>query len=295
MRLTGRSVAVLLAAVVLAWGVNWTVTKIIVSMMPPIWATAVRAAIATVALLALQTAGRTLIIPKMRDLPAVCIVAIFHMVLFAVLMAIGLQYISVGRSVVLAYTTPLWVAPFSRLFLKEPMPPVKVLGILIGLAGLAVLLNPMALDWNDRHALIGSGILLCAALSWAVSIVCVRAITWHSTPFQLVPWQNLLAALIMTGVALAVEGPLHITPTWELSVAMAYNALVATAFGFWAITVVNTYYSATTTSLALLATPIVGAVSSLIMIGEAIDLPLVVAGAMILLGIAFGTMGKSGK
>jgi drug/metabolite transporter (DMT)-like permease len=218
----------------------------------------------------------------------ICIVSVFHMVLFAVFMAIGLQHISVGRSVVLGYTTPLWVAPAAWLFLKEAMPLRKIAGIAIGLCGLAVLLNPFALDWNDTPALVGNGLLLIAAMSWAVAILSIKALAWHSTPYQLAPWQNGLAALLMIGLAWGIEGDLEVTPTWPLAIAMAYNALLSTAFGFWAITTVNRHFSATTTSLALLATPVVGIVSSLIMLGESIDLPLVIAGMMILLGIGMG-------
>ena len=291
--MNNRKAVFLLTLVVLTWGVNWTVTKIIVSQMPPIWTTAIRAAIAAAALFLFQAATRTLIMPGRRDLPAILVVSVFHMVLFAMGMAIGLQYISVGRSVVLGYTTPLWVAPCAWLFLREPMPRLKVLGVVLGLLGLLVLLNPAALDWNDRNALFGNALLLLAAVAWAVSILCVKAFTWYHTPFQLVPWQNLVAAVLMTVLAFGFEGPLDVTPTWNLTIAMAYNALISTAFGFWAITVVNTHFSATTTSLALLATPVVGIVSSLLMIGEGIDLPLIIAGAMILAGIGIGTVNWS--
>ena len=44
--LSTRSAAVLLAGVVLAWGTNWPVTKMIVQDVPPLWATALRCMIA---------------------------------------------------------------------------------------------------------------------------------------------------------------------------------------------------------------------------------------------------------
>ena len=44
--LSTRSAAVLLAGVVLAWGTNWPVTKLIVQDVPPLWATAIRCMIA---------------------------------------------------------------------------------------------------------------------------------------------------------------------------------------------------------------------------------------------------------
>lgn len=289
-----RNVVFLLVSVVMVWGVNWTVTKIIVSAIPPIWATAIRAVIATFALFILQGVTRTLVIPKVRDLPLLCVVAIFHMVLFAVFMAAGLQYISVGRSIVLGYTTPLWVAPAAWLLLGEAMPARKIVGIVIGLLGLVLLMNPSSLDWSDSQALTGNGLLLLAAGSWAVSILCIKVFTWHSSPFQLSPWQNLLAAAVMIPLAFFWEGALDFTLTPTLATALAYSGLIATAFGFWAMNVVNTHFTATTTSLALLATPVVGITSSLVMLGESVDPSLVVAGGMILGGITIGVV-KVGK
>jgi drug/metabolite transporter (DMT)-like permease len=48
--LSTRSAAVLLAGVVLAWGTNWPVTKMIVQDVPPLWATALRCMIAAATL-----------------------------------------------------------------------------------------------------------------------------------------------------------------------------------------------------------------------------------------------------
>ena len=44
-------------------------------------------------------------------------IALLHMVGFTLLGTIGLEIVPAGRSVVLAYTTPLWVVPGASLFL----------------------------------------------------------------------------------------------------------------------------------------------------------------------------------
>jgi len=46
--LSRRTALLLFAAVVLSWGLNWAVTKIIVHSVFPLWATAIRSAIGTV-------------------------------------------------------------------------------------------------------------------------------------------------------------------------------------------------------------------------------------------------------
>ena len=56
-----RHAALLLFAVVVAvWGSNWAVTKIVVQSVSPLWASAIRSAIATVALLALLRGARAI-------------------------------------------------------------------------------------------------------------------------------------------------------------------------------------------------------------------------------------------
>ena len=82
----------------------------------------------------------------------------------------------------------------------------------------------------------------------------------------------------------------RITWTTELAVAFAYNAVVGVALGYWAMAVVNSRVPATTTSLGLLATPVVGMALSAVVLGERIDTSLVASATMILLGIAIGTV-----
>src|SRR5947199_6041221 len=130
--------------------------------------------------------------------------------------AAGLQFVPAGRAIVLGYTTPLWVAIGAAMFLSEHITRRRAIGIGCGLAGLAVIFNPRTLEWGDRNALIGSGLILLAAVCWAANIVYVRAHKWISTPFQLVFWQVLLAAGILSTVAMLTDGVPRIAWTIHL-------------------------------------------------------------------------------
>src|SRR5882724_3335158 len=220
--LSTRSAALLLAAVVLAWGTNWPVTKMIVHEVPPLWATALRCMIAAAALAPLLWAQGDFIIPKRGDLPIVLCTSILHMVAFSALVAAGLQFVPAGRAIVLGYTTPIWVAIGASIFLSEAITGRRAIGIGFGLAGLAVIFNPATLNWSDHSALSGSGLILIAAFCWAANIVYVRAHRWISTPFQLVFWQVLLAAALLSVIAGFTEGAPHIVWTAHLSALMLY-------------------------------------------------------------------------
>lgn len=285
-----RTALLLFATVVTTWGLSWAVTKIIVHSVYPLWATAIRTAIATATLFVVQLARGQFIIPRRADLPVVVAIALLHMVAFSALVAFGLKFAPVGRSIVLGYTTPLWVVPGAALFLNEPMTRSRLIGTALGLLGLAAMFNPFVFEWNDRGALAGSGLILLAALCWAANILFVRAHKWVSTPFQLTFWQTLLATVVLATLAALTNGAPQIAWSPALAGAFLYGGMFGTALAYWAMATVNRSLPAATTSLGILATPVVGVLISTFALGEPIDKSLLIAMAMILSGIAIGTI-----
>jgi drug/metabolite transporter (DMT)-like permease len=290
--LSRRAALLLFAVVVVIWGSNWAVTKTLVLSVSPLWATAIRSAIATVSLFVFLLARGQLIMPCRGDVPVVLTVAVLHMGAFSALVAFGLQLVSVGRSIVLGYTTPLWVAPAAWLLLREPVTRSRFAGIGLGLAGLALMFNPLAFDWSDASALIGNGLILLAALCWAANILYVRAHKWISTPFQLVFWQAGLATIVLSSLALSIDGAPKVIWSPVLAGAFLYAGVCGTALGHWAMVTVNRSLPTVTTSLGLLATPVVGVATSVICLGEPMSTSLVCSIAMILGGIAMGTISQ---
>jgi drug/metabolite transporter (DMT)-like permease len=118
----------------------------------------------------------------------------------------------------------------------------------------------------------------------------VRAHRWISTPFQLVFWQALLATSILSALALAINGVPQLVWDAPLSGAFLYAGICGTALAHWAMVMVNRSLPAVTTSLGLLATPVMGVATSAIWLGEPIGVSLIAAMVMILAGIAIGTI-----
>ena len=280
----------LFAVVVLAWGFNWPVTKLMVQSISPLWTVASRSLVATVVLLGLLWGQGNLVVPRRGDLPVVFAIALPHMVAFSALVAIGIQFVPAGRAIVLGYTTPLWVIPAERPFLGEPITRYHLAGGALALGGLAIMFNPAAFDWSDGRALLGNALLLLAAACWAVSIVYVRAHRWISTPFQLVFWETLLATGLLALLALLFDGVPRVEWTLPLVLLLLYGGICGNALAYWAIAVVNRSLPAAVTSLGLLATPVVGTLSAAIALGEPITLALLGAMTLIVGGIALGTI-----
>jgi drug/metabolite transporter (DMT)-like permease len=279
-----------LAAAVTAWGIGWPVNRAILYHLPPLSTVAARSAVAVVALFVIALRQRRLALPDRQDLPVLLSISLLHMTGYAILVSVGLLFVPVGRSIVLAYTMPLWITPGAALFLGERLTPVRALGVALGLGGLAVMFNPLGFDWHDRDALIGNAVLLLAAFLWAASILHIRAHRWKAAPFDLIPWEMTLATLLLSVMALAVDGWPRIEWTANLVWLLLYSALPGTALAFWAAAVASQSLPAVTTSLGLLAAPVIGIVASAAMLGEMPTPTLLAAITMIIGGIAIGTL-----
>ncbi|WP_332119627.1 DMT family transporter [Azorhizobium caulinodans] len=279
--------------VVVAWSLNWVVMKLAVRDITPLWAVAVRTAMAAAVLIPALWARGQLVRPPRADYPIMLVISLFHMVAFAALMTAALTYASAARTIVLGYTTPLWVAPAAYLFLRERMTLLQMAGIGIGMAGLLLLIGPGALDWSSRQAVLGSVLPLLAAMCWSVSIVSTRGHRWTATPLQLMPWQCLLATAVLAVLAFWFEGPPPVRLGMPALLALAYNGVIGTALGFWAMTVVNRRVPAATAALGVLATPAVGIGLAAVVLGEGLDPVLILSALLILTGVVIGARRKA--
>jgi drug/metabolite transporter (DMT)-like permease len=281
-----------LIVVVLAWGLTWPVNKALLASLPPLWSVALRMVIATAGLFALSIGRGRLVVPPRGDLPVLLSITLLHMVGFTALSIWGLERVPTGRSVVLAYTTPLWVTPGARLFLGEPLTARRLWGVAVGLLGLAVLFNPLAFDWRDANAVRGNLAVLAAALLWAASMLHIRAHRWRSTPLDLVPWETLLATAILIPLALAAAPFPRVEWTPPLILLLLYSSIPGTAIAYWAAATASRELPAVMTSLGLLATPVVSVVTASLWLGEPLTASLAAAIVLVLGGVAIGATGR---
>ncbi len=287
----GLSTYLLLAGLIITWGASWPIMKIGLVVITPLWLVVIRLIIATIALFLVCLLTHNIKLPRKADWPLLLIIGIFQISFFVLAITIGLQYIGAGRAAVIAYTTPLWVTPMAVLSGRESLTRARIIGLIMGFIGVIILINPWQIDWHDHATIIGDGLLLSAALSWAIALLYTRYATWHSTPLQLIPWQMLIGLLPLLLITIYCE---PFPTTWTLSavIAIVFLGLFATGFGFWAMVVVGRRLSVITTALWLLLVPIVGIVLAQLLINEHPDLTLIVAGGFILIGLACMTLGQ---
>lgn len=196
---------VALVGAVVGYGGLWPVTRLAIETISPLWYATLRIGLGSIILFGLLAATRQLKLPTRNDLPLVITVAVFMMAIYTALMHMALQYVEAGRAALLGYTTPLWVLPAAYLMLGERPSRRRLAGMVVALAGLAVLFNPTSFDWSDTGVLTGNLMLLSCGLSWSIAIIHIRKHQPERTPFQLAPFQLALAALLTAIVASIVD------------------------------------------------------------------------------------------
>jgi drug/metabolite transporter (DMT)-like permease len=269
----------LLALLALVWGVHWSITKIGLDYLPPYAYGALRAGIGLGTMLAITAGSRPdrLRLPPREDWPVVLSVGLGQIAAGIVLMNLALQVVAPGRSAILVYTMPLWVAVMQISSLRVGGGARQLGGLALGLTGIVLLINPLSIDWGSSGQLLGTAELLASAVMWAATTIHIRTHHWHATPMELEPWQLLVGFVPLVVAAVAFDGgrPIDVEP---ISVfAVLYSGILATALAFWLSQSISRALSPLAATMGFLAVPVVGLVSSFLLVGEPLG-PLDAAG-----------------
>ena len=129
------------AIVTLGWGCNWPVLKMGVAELAPLTFRAVTLPFSAIGLLAIAVlAGDSIRIPRALW-GRLALLALFNITFWNGLVLFGIQQMPAGRSVILAFTMPVWSVLFSLALLHEPLSKRKLVGMALGVLGLGVLLG----------------------------------------------------------------------------------------------------------------------------------------------------------
>ncbi len=272
-----------ISIVALVWGCNWPVLKIGVSELAPLTFRALTLPFAALGMLwAARLSGDSVRLPR-EWWGRVAILAFFNIAAWNALVLFGLQLLPAGRSVILAYTMPIWATLIAIGVLHEPLSRRKIVGLLIGMAGMAVLLGD---DLRNIHsAPTGTLLILCAAALWGAGMVLLRK--WQPPVAQ----NTLSGWMILFGwLPLALAAPFFDPHPWSYLTtlsgktwfAIAYNIFLAGTLAHWAwFTLVRTLPVAVS-SLSTLLVPVVGVLAGMVFLGERPGAPEFIALALVL-------------
>lgn len=272
----------MLLAISLFWGLNWPAVKTILSQVPPLTLRAVGFTLGAVIILALtRLTGRSLTIPR-RDWPSLVAAGVCNVLVFNLCTAFAQLGMATSRAAVIAFTMPVWATLLAIPVLKEWPRRQQIAGLACGMAGLAVLLGPDGLKQG-----LGPGLMLIAAVAWAVGTIVMKRHVWGGAVMAVTGWQYVISAFPMVILAALLEAspdPASFPPAVWLAISWHLLLSLCAAQVLWFVVVSRVSVGQAAVSTLLI--PVVGVSGSVLLLGDALTPTLLIALGLILTGVA---------
>ena len=274
-----------LAGLTVVWGFNWTAMKVAIADIAPFTFRTLCLGLGSGVLFAfLRASGQPLAIPR-DQWKRLVLIAFFNITCWNILVVFGLAHLPSGRAAILAYTMPAWSIPLSVLLLGERLTARKLLGLALGMAGMALLV------WDEFHRLQsapkGALLVLGAAVTWAIGTNLQKKFPVRAPVAALVAWMMLLGGVpIYIGALLFEDFSKLADVSLTSALGAAYNVLLAFAWAHWAWIKLATSVSVTVFSLCMLVIPVVGVFSGMLFLNERPGWPEYLALAFVLGSLA---------
>jgi drug/metabolite transporter (DMT)-like permease len=278
---TARLMLVVLS---LGWGVSWSTMRIALVEMPP-FSMRVATMLIGAAALGVMTAlrRRSFALRTPAAITHTIAASFFNVVGFSVCTPFAQLYAATSRVTILVYTMPIWAALFARIVLGERITPVRAAALALCIAGMLVLIWPLARSGVPLGILLALG----AAVSWAAGTVYLKWAHIEADPMAVTFWQLLVGFLAVAALAPVFEGTPHLWPLrTETLLAVVFSGLIGSGIAYFLWFDIVRRVPAMTASLGVLSVPPVGVLGAVVLLGERPTLTDLTGFALILLASA---------
>lgn len=267
-----------LCLIYLIWGMNWVVMKTANTFFPPITFVAYRFLFGALVLLSVWF-WLHLPLPKKKYWPWIFLTGILQMGLNNIAAQTSMLTLGAGMVSVLNYSMPVFAAVMAHFLLGERLSWRKGVGIVLAIAGMAVLMDVHA--GGDVTAIC---IGLLSAVFWGLASIFVKLKLADVNPISLTTWQMVCASLsLLAYTAVVPQG--EVVWNAESVLCLIYNGVLASALAFFLWSWILQHIEVSKASVAVLAVPVVGVVGGILCLGEPMTLHIFFGMLMIMAGI----------
>jgi drug/metabolite transporter (DMT)-like permease len=256
----------MLAALCVVWGATWPIMRIALNEVPPFTMRTISVFVGGVMLFVIcAIKRRSLHISGAKGWAHIAIAAMLNVASFSVFSTFAQLSAATSRVAILSYTMPIWAVILAWIFLRERPTGMQPIAIGLCAAGLAVLIYPLA----QTRIPIGILLALATGVSWAAGTVYLKWARLQADPMAIATWQVAISSVVIAACMLMFEGgpELQEAHIGGLTATVLTGVLgTGTAYGLW-FSIIRRL-PATTASLGVLGSPVIGVISSVLILGE---------------------------
>ncbi|MBA2619083.1 MAG: DMT family transporter [Rubrobacter sp.] len=286
MRLFGRRRFGVLAfaVLVLAWSSSFSVVKVGLDYAPPVLFAGGRTLLSGVIMTAVAFVWGGA--PNLRrDWRVFAFLGTFNVVLFIGAQTFAVLYLPSGTAAVLIYLQPILVGVLAWTVLGEPLTATKVLGLLLGFAGIVAVSSAGLLDATGEVTLLGVVSGVASALFWAIGTVGFKRYEARISTLWAVALPFLAGGVVLTTLGLFTERLSDISWTGPFVSSVLYSAFVGTGLAWLLFFGLVRAGEASRVASFIFVVPLAAVVIGAVLLDETLGLPLLAGAALIVSGI----------
>ncbi|MCM3781825.1 DMT family transporter [Neobacillus mesonae] len=288
-QLTPKATLLLVVFLVVVWGINWPLTKMALPEVPPILFSGMRTLLGGILLLFI--AARHISKLRWKENKGVYIIlAVFNIIGYYGLQTIGIGYLPAGLFSTLVFLQPVLLGLFSWLWLGESMSWLKVIGLILGFSGVAVI----SLGELQGHlSPLGIVLAILSALCWAIGSIYMKKKSNQLDSLWAVTMQMLIGGVFLTLAGSATESWADIHWTSSFIVILLFISIFVIAAGWLVYFKLLDSGEASTVGSYTFAIPVLASIFSVFLLGESITFTLVLG--LILISLSIGLVNRKSK
>lgn len=252
---------------------------------------AIRVALGTGCLFALERLVHASPIPSSGDLARLALFAVFGVVLNQGLFMWGLDFTTAVNATLLMTIIPVFTYAIAVGFGHEVLGARRLAGIVLALVGVLVLIDPRRFALGDGRV-VGNLLILANTFSYSLYLVISRPILARIPPLTTISWIFLFGGLMLVPVGLLQAGAGAFVVDGRSAVILAYVVLGPTAtvyaLNLWALKRV----ASSTVAAFIYLQPVAGVFFAWWILGEPVVARTFLAAALVFAGVALVTLGR---
>ncbi len=271
----------LLVALSICWGLSWTAMRVALDEVSPWGMRLIGYSIGSATLLILLRAqGRSLAVAGGKNWLHILVAAMFLAVGFGVAGTFAQLMANTSRVIIVNYSMPVWGSLMAYFVLRERINARSALGLALCVAGLAVLIYPVA-EKSLREP-IGLLLALVCALCWGAGTVYMKWARIKGDLLAITFWQVMVGVAVFAIFYLIFEGAPKFEPLqWRTWGGLLFNGILGTGIAYFIWFNIIGRLSTAIASLGSLINPVVGVIGAVIILGDRPTVPDMIGFALI--------------
>jgi len=213
-----------LVLMALIWGVNFSIVKFGTTLVAPLAYNGLRVMIAAVVLMTIVLAAKTPLPPR-RVIVALLTLGVLGNGIYQFFFVQGIARTRASDAALVVAASPAFIAIIGRLRGVERASSRRVMGILLSIAGIALVVFATTRGDDGRSSLTGDLLVLAGSLSWATYTVLLKPYTEHVSGIQVSAFTMVGGAVPLFVVAL----PAIVHASWSTVPLLGWGALFYSA------------------------------------------------------------------